>query len=271
MVLGGLWRFYVSQGRIQKAHELGEQGFPIAQRMQDPVLLQEAHYMLGTTFFYLGELVSAHAHLEQVITLYDFRQNGSRAFNTGINAGVKSLSTLSWTLWTLGYPDQALTRINEALTLAQQLSHPYSLGFALHFAATLYQWCREVQRVQELSETAITLSSKHGFVRWLAGGMIKRGWSLAEQGSAEEAVMQLCQGLATWRAMGGELGLPLMLAMLAETYGKGGQAEEGLCVLDEVMTIVHKNAERYYEAEVYRLRGELLLQVNKSQEPRANS
>ena len=261
----GLWGFYLSQGRLQKAREVSEQCLTLDQRMQDPTRLQEAHLMLGSPLFYLGELVSARAHLEQAVTLYNFRPGCSRSFNTGIDFGVEAFSYLSWTLWMLGYPDQALKRSQEALTLAQELSHAYSMGMALHFAGMLHRWRREAHLVQERAEAAIAFSSEQGFVRWLAGGMFRRGWALAEQGTVEEGIAQLCQGLATWRAMGGELGLPTILAMLTETYGKAGRAEEGLYVLDEAMTIVHKNAERYYEAELCRLRGELLLQTNKRQ------
>jgi predicted ATPase len=259
-VLAGLWTSYRSRASLQPARELAEQCFILAQRMQDPVLLQEAHLMLGSTLFYMGELVSARVHLEQGIALYNPQHWRPGAFSRVWDPGVGCLSITAWTLWTLGYPDQALTRSHEALTLAQELSHAYGIGMALHFAATLYKWRREAQCVQKLSEETIALSSKQGFVRWLAGGMIKRGWSLAEQGSAGEGIMQLRQGLVTWQAMGGELGLPNILAMLAETYGKGGWAEKGLCALDEALAAVRKNAERHYEAELYRLKGELLLQ-----------
>lgn len=216
--------------------------------------------ILGSTLFYLGELVSAREHLEQGIAFYDPEHSLSRAFRRGADPSVICLSGLAWTLWTLGYPNQALTRNHQALTLAQQLSHAYSLGYAMHFAATLHKWLREVQLVQEHSEAAMALSGEHGFARWLAGGMIKGGWSLAEQGATEKGIEQLRQGLAMWQAKAGELGLPNNLAMLAEAYGKGGNVEEGLHVLAEALGAVHKNAEHHYEAELYRLKGELLLQ-----------
>jgi predicted ATPase len=257
--LVGLWRFYLSRARLQTARELGEQCFTLAQRMQDPALLQQAHQMLGSVLFYMGELVAALAHMEQGIALYEPQRSQSQTLSGGTDPGVGCLSWAAWTLWLLGYPDRALARSREALTLAQKLSHAYSLAFALHFASSLDTWRREVQGVSEKAEAVLALASEQGFVRWMGGGLVKRGWILAEQGLVEEGIVQLRQGLATWQAMGGELGLPSILAKLTEAYGKGGRAEPGLRVIAEAMTVVDKNAERYYEAELYRLKGELLL------------
>ena len=170
-----------------------------------------------------------------------------------------SLAYASRTLWMLGYPEQALTRLSEACALAQGSSHAYSLGFAWQFAITLHQYRREPQRVREYAETAMAFADERGFVRWLAGGMIGRGWALAEQGLIEEGIAQLRQGVDIWRAMGGELTLPYYLAKLAEAYGQGGQTAEALQVIAEALALVQKNAERYYEAELYRLQGEFLL------------
>jgi predicted ATPase/class 3 adenylate cyclase len=258
--LVGLWRFYLNRARFQTARELGEQCFALAQNAASPTLLQEAHMMLGSTLFYLGEPVSARSHLEQGIALYNSEHSRSRAFSSGTDPGVACLSWAAWTLWMLGYPERALTKIQEALTLAQELSHAYSLCLALHYASTLHTWRREVQLAQEKAEAVIAVSSEQGFVRWLAGGMIRRGWIMAEQGSPEEGIVQLRQGLATWQAIGGELGLPSFLALLAEAYKRVGQAEEGLRVLADALAAAHRNAQHYYDAELYRLKGELLLQ-----------
>jgi class 3 adenylate cyclase/predicted ATPase/DNA-binding winged helix-turn-helix (wHTH) protein len=260
-VLVGMWRFYLSRARLQTARELGEQCFALAQRMQDPALLQQAHQMQGSALFYMGELIPALAHLEQGTALYDPQGCHSQEFSGGIDPGVVCLSWAAWALWLLGYPNRALARSREALNLAHELSHVYSLCFALHFASTLHAWRREIKWVQEKSETVIALASEHGFSRWLAGGTARRGWVLVEQGKVEEGMAQLRQGLTTWRAMGGELGLPGILSRLAEAYGNCGRAKAGLEVVAEAMALVHKNQEHYYEAELHRLRGELVLRA----------
>jgi predicted ATPase len=259
-VLVGLWRFYFNQAQLQRAHDLAEQCFSLAQHLQDVRLLQVAHLALGSTLLHLGEHVSARTYLEQGIALYDLQQSRTLTFSRGTDPGVESLSRVAWTLWMLGYADQALARSREALALAQEVSHAYSLVFALHFAGLLHQGRREVQSVQERAETELDLSNTQGFVEWSAGGMMLHGWAIAQQGAVEEGIRQLQQGLDSWLARGNELGKTQVLARLAEAYGEAGHIAEGLHVLDEALSAVRTNGERHYEAELYRLKGELLLQ-----------
>jgi predicted ATPase len=259
-VLGGLWQFYLVQAEYQTARELGEQLLTLAQRVQDPALLLAAHRALAEPLFHLGELVPAQAHLEQGVTLYDLQQRTLVSL-TGIYPGVMRLNFMAITLWHLGYPDQALKRSHEAIMLAQELCHPLSLAAALFFAAELHQFRREKQLAQEQAEAAITLSIEQGFEHWVAGGTIYRGWVLTEQGQAEEGIAQICQGMAGWRAKGAEVHRSHYLALLAEAYGKTGQVEEGLTTLAEALAAVDKTGERFYEAELYRLKGELTLQL----------
>jgi predicted ATPase len=259
-VLRGLWEFYELRGELQTARELGEQLLTLAQRVQDPALLLVAHDVLGDTLIWPGEFGAAREHLEQGIALYDARQHRSLAFLYGYDSGVACLSFVASVLWYLGYPDQALKRNNESLVLAQELSYPPSQGLALSFAAWLHHLRREGQLTQEQAEAEIALSTEQGFPFWLALGTIYRGWGLTEQGQVEEGIAQIRQGIAAWRATGAELCRPHYLALLAEAHGKAGQAEEGLAVVAEALTMVNKNREREYEAELYRIKGELSLQ-----------
>jgi class 3 adenylate cyclase/predicted ATPase len=256
----GLGRFNFSRARLLTARELAEQCFALAQHLQDPVSLQEAHIALGSTLIHLGELRSAQAHLEHGVALYDSNLSRLRAFSRGTDPGVVCLSRGAWTLWMLGYADQALTMSQKALSLAQELSHASSLAFALFFAAVLRQCRREARQVQEQAAAMIALSTEHGFVQWIAGGMLLRGWALAQQGMVEEGIRQIQQGHSAWLADGNELGKTQILARLAEAYGQAGRTEEGLHVLAEAFAALHKNAERHYEADLYRLQGELVLQ-----------
>jgi predicted ATPase len=162
-------------------------------------------------------------------------------------------------LWCLGYPEQALRRSHEALTLAQDLSHPFSLAFALSQAAHLHHFRREALAVHERAEAVRALARAQGFSRWDAFGTSLGGWALAVQGQRDEGIAQLRQGLAAWQAAGQALGQLSMLALLAETYGQAGQAEAGLRVLAEAPALMDTTGERFQEAEVWRLQGELLL------------
>jgi class 3 adenylate cyclase/predicted ATPase len=257
--LVSLSKLYFNRAMIQKARELCEQCLTLAQRVQDPVFLLEAHEMFGTISLYLGEPVVARMHLEQGIALYNAQQGRLKAFSSGMDPGVVCLSAVSWALWILGYPDRALTKSCEALTLAQELSHAYSLGYALNYASLLHVWRREVRFAKERAEAVITLSNEHGFIQALSAGMIKRGWALAKQGAVAEGIRQLHQGLATIRDMGLELPLSLYLALLADAYRQGGQVDAGLHVLAEALTHLDKTWECGLEAEIYRLKGACLL------------
>src|SRR4030095_350652 len=127
--------------------------------------------------------------------------------------GVLCLSYAAWALWHIGYPEQALKSSHEALTLAQELAHAYSLPFVLYFTAQLHQHRREEHAAQERAEAAITLSTEQGFALELARCTLLRGWALAEQRQAEEGVTQMHQGLATYQATGAELGRSYFLAL----------------------------------------------------------
>ena len=174
-VLRGLWYFYLHRVELQTARELGEQLLTLAQRVGDPALLLEAHYALGNTLNYLGEFAAAQAHFAQGIALYDPQQHRSHAFRYGQDPGVVCRAYAGVTLWWLGYPDQALQQSHEALTLARELAHPFSLAYALFFAALLHQLRREWHLTHERAEAAIALAAEQGFALWVALGTISAG------------------------------------------------------------------------------------------------
>jgi predicted ATPase len=202
----------------------------------------------------------ARRHLEQSLALYNPAQHRSLAFLYGQDHGVACLSYAAWALWLLGYPDQALQRSQEALSLAQELSHPFSRALALNFAALLRLHRREGQVAQAQAETLIALSVEQGFAMYRAHGTILRGGALAVQGQGEAGMTQMLQGLEALQATGAILRRPYYLTVLAEVYGRLEQAREGLTLLTTALEVVHKRAERIHEAELYRLKGELLLQ-----------
>jgi predicted ATPase len=163
-------------------------------------------------------------------------------------------------LWHLGYPDQALQGVHEALTVAQELIHSFSLAWALEYGAIVHQYRREEYLTQEWAEAAITLCTEQGLPLWLAAGIYMRGWALAEQGQGEEGIAQIRQGLSAYQATGAEIARPYQLILLTEAHRKMGQIGKGLAALAEALAVVDKTEERLYEAELYRLKGELTLQ-----------
>jgi predicted ATPase len=190
-VLWGLWLFYDGRGELQTSYALGEQLLTMAQLVQDPALLLQAHHALWATSFVLGEFAPAQEHCEHGMALYNPQQHRSHAvLYGGHDPGVCCLSHGACVLWFLGYSDRALQRIHEALTIGQELAHPHSLAIALHFAAELHQLRREGQVAQERAEMEIALSEEHGSAQWLAWGTILRGWALACHGQAAEGLAQ---------------------------------------------------------------------------------
>jgi predicted ATPase len=258
-VLYGLFLVYLGAGEHKTAHGLATQLLSLAQRQYTSAFLLLAHRALGQVSYYLGEPAAARAHVGQGIALYDPQQHNPHVSGVTTDSGVVCRGFAAWALWLLGYPEQALKRIHEALTLAQELSHPFSLSFALEFAAQVRQLRREGRLTQEWAEAQIALSSEQGFPYRVASGAVLRGWALAEQGHGEEGIAQLRQGIAGLRATGAEVAMPQWLALLAEAYGRDGQHGEGLKTVGEALAIADKNEERYYEAELYRLKGELTL------------
>jgi predicted ATPase len=171
----------------------------------------------------------------------------------------------------LGYPDQALTRSHELLTYAQELSHTYSLSRALRHTAVLHRLRREWSAAQERAEAVLAITTEQGLGQPMGALTLARGEALAAQGQGEAGIVQMHQGLATIRATGQRLALSAHLARLAEACGHSGQAEEGLRLLAEALVHVNHTGERYYEAEVYRLKGELLLRQAVLDSPQAET
>jgi predicted ATPase len=253
-VLGGLETFYFVRAELKTARELAEQYLSLAQSRQDPGALAIAHILLGRNYYEIGESASALTHEEQGLALYNPHVSSS------MDLRLAGLQYAAFALWYLGYPDQALKRGQEALTLAQESFRPFGLTYALQNVALLSQYRREEQKAQEYAETVITLCTEQGFPQFLAYATCVRGWALAVQGQGKEGIAQMRQGLAAFRATGAENGRPYYLCHLAEAYGKVGQTEEGLNLVVEALAQVHKMGAHYTEAELYRLKGELTLQ-----------
>jgi predicted ATPase len=258
--LRGLWAHYLVRAELQTAQALGEQLLSWAQHAQNLVRCVAARSCLGMTLMYVGAVTAAHTHFTQGLALYDPEQHRATTFLYGGNAGVTCHSFRAWTLWFLGYPDQGLAQSQQAVTLAQQIAHPFCLAEALFFAAMLHQFRREVRAVQERAEASILLFQEQAFPLWRAIGPLLRGWALAHQGQAQAGIAQITQGLSAFRAAGVEIGRPWRLVLLADAHRATGGLQAGLDVLNEALALVDTTAERWCAAEIYRVKGELLLQ-----------
>jgi predicted ATPase len=259
-VLLGLTIHYVVRAQFQAARELGEQLLSLARDAQDPVLLVEAHYALGVTFSWLGYFTRAREHLEQAIIHYDSQQHRAHIALYGQDPGPVCLTRLALVLWYLGYPAQALRRSQEGLNLAHALSHPFSLAYVLDWLAILHYHCQDMEETQARAQVSTAFSTEQGFAFWVGRGAILQGRIRVDQGQIAEGIAQIRQGLATEQAAGTAICRPYYLSLLADAYGKAGQPEEGYTLVDEALALVAKTDERWPEAELLRLKGELLLQ-----------
>jgi predicted ATPase len=258
-VLFGLWRFYIARPQLHTARELGETLLRLAQRANDPALVALAHYALGVVWLCLGALPAARTHLEEGIARYTPDQRHTPVYRMGHDLGVASRAFAAMTVWLLGYPAQALARVHEALALAHELPHPYSLAFARIMAAFVSQFRQDVPAVREHAEAAIALATEQGFPQWVAVGTSFRGWALGMQGQGEAGMAALRQGNSAWQATGAALFGPNFCTSLADVCAHLGHTDDALQALAEAHTLVEQHEERLWEAEACRLRGVLLL------------
>ena len=259
-VLWGLQQLCVSRPDYVRARAYGEQMLSLAERLQDPSLLPRAYRALQEVSFWLGEYLAAKTYGENGVALYDPRWRRAQTFAYGEDPAMATLPFHGMSLFLLGYPDRALQKVREALALAQEQAHANSMAFASFFIAYVHCLRREYEEAREHAEALIALTTEQGLPFWLALGTLAQGWALIEQGEGEARIIQIHQGLAAFRASGGEETKTFSLARLAEAYRKRGQVKAGLAALTEALEFVDQTEERCYEAELYRLKGTLILQ-----------
>ena len=260
-VLWGLVRFHNVRAELDTSQRLGRELLAMAEAEGDVGHRRVANLGLGVTLFHCGELAAARRHLESALDLAGAGGAIPQAFLYGVHPAVHVRSYTGYVLWHLGLPDQALERSREGLALARELSDPLSLALALNGVAIVHQFRREGEKTQELAAAAVELAREGGFPLALAMARTLHGWALAEQDRTPNAaaVGQVRQALLDWVATGSGVAQTHFLALLAELYGRLGEPEEGLRVLSQALAIGRENGERYYEAEIHRLSGELRL------------
>ena len=259
-ILRGLWNCYFIRAELETARGFAEQLLVLAQQLGDPALLLEAHRSLGITLLFRGELTVAREHLEAGMTLYRPQQHRELSVRHGADPGVIGQLHIASANWRLGYADRARQLLDTALSLAREQDHPYSLAHALCLGATLLQRWHMDALTPERVEAALTVASDYGFPYLVIWGHALQGWLDVEQGRVDAGIEQLQGALDAWRDMGTERARPWWLFVLAGAYGKAGQTAEGITALAEALDHIDKTGERFCEPEIFRLKGELLLQ-----------
>jgi predicted ATPase/DNA-binding winged helix-turn-helix (wHTH) protein len=262
--LAGLCRHAVVLGEHRKGKELAERMLRLAEGVQDRRLFMFAHGMLGYVLFWCGDFAEARAHLEKSRDLYDFEQDRYLPFVYGDDSNVAALAFLAFIDWLEGDVDRSLEHSRESLALARQLDHPSVLTLALMLAAELRRLRRDAAATEELAVASLALANEHGLSLFAAVTGLLRGWAQVEQGKLEEGIAGLRRSLDAYQAIGADSGLPQYLAMLAEAHARAGQTAEGLEAVGQALEIIDRTDERWWEADLYRLRGELMLAASGS-------
>jgi predicted ATPase/DNA-binding winged helix-turn-helix (wHTH) protein len=262
--VAGLCRYAVVKGEHRKGEELAQRMLRLAEGVGDRRLFMYAHGMLGYVLFWCGDFAQARMHLEQSRDLYDFEQDRFLPFVYGDDSNVAALAFLAFIDWLEGHLDRSLEQSRQSIELARQLDHPSVLTLALMLAAELRRLRGEAADADALAAESLTLANEHGLSLFAAVNGLLRGWARAEQGELADGIAALRRSLDAYHAIGADSGLPQYHAMLAEAHLRAGQTSDGLEVVRRALEIMDRTDERWWEADLHRLRGELMLAASET-------
>jgi DNA-binding SARP family transcriptional activator/predicted ATPase len=255
-VLWGLQAFHCVRAELRKQREIGHLLLHHARNFDDEAMAVTGEFVLGISRSFLGEIVEARDHLEQVIVAFDPR--AAPVTGLGSLTGVFSLGCVAHDLWLLGHQEQALNRCRQALALADELGHPFGRAAALDLAAILHQFRGEPEAARARVEEALSVCETYGIAYYRAWAVILLGWTEVMGGEPARGTQRIQQGLEDMVATGAELRRPYYLSLLADAYARAGRVEESLATLSEALEIADRNQERWWAPELHRLTGELL-------------
>ncbi len=257
----GLWSFYLVRAEHLIALNLAKRSLAIVKEQQNSGILLAAEQMNAISLHYLGKFSASQTHCEQILAIYDPQKHHAMSQVYNFDLGVQSLLYSSFNLWFLGYSEQALNKGNEAIALARSLGHTFSLAIALECNSSLYFFRQEPQDGYNLAVEQLELATKHQLPFYIALANFKLGWVLTENGQ-EDGLVQMQQILAGYKSIG-KMILPFLLGWLAKAYIGFDRLQETNDLLDEAEKSIDATNECFWEAEVQRLKGEVLLKQGK--------
>lgn len=262
-ILFGLWTVYVIRSDFRNAKQIVEQIMPMALAGQSRNLLMRAYFAKAFTSDYMGDHLAARDNYEQVLRLYDPAKDRQSKHIYGHESKVNSLSRLAWVNWVLGYPDKAKQLIEECDVLTRSVPHPFSRTSAMLSAPLVYEELHDSAKAQQLAEETMRISSEHNFPLNYVFAGLHRAIAVARQSRMEEGLAEFNDHLSKMRKIGaghqsGYLNL-LAIALL-----EAGRFREGLAAVTEAITNSESVEENYFQAEHYRVKGDLLVKVAKS-------
>ncbi|MGC2305920.1 ATP-binding protein, partial [Candidatus Binatus sp.] len=264
-LLVGLFGIFYVGGNLTAAREWLKEILEFTKQYPQPAFVLETCHHEWSAALSAGELDAAQQHVDRGLALYEAQlRSVPIPLYTAHHPAVCGHGWGALVLWLHGFSDAARRHANRSISLAQELEDPLSLAWALNTRALVHQVMREVQPSLEVAEAAITKAEEMGFLHVLWNARIAKGWALAELGRTEEGVAQIHEAIAALSAARAELWLTQDLAVLAEVYAGARRLDEGLKTVAEALDLVQRSGESFWEAEIHRLRGELLMRQNPS-------
>jgi tetratricopeptide (TPR) repeat protein len=260
-ILLGLAIYSAVRAELDTGLSLSRRLVDLADQASDAVLKVEAHYSAGIIHHWRGEFVRARHHLTSAAEMYRTEQHKTHLAIYGQDPGPICLCRGAAVLWHLGYPDQAQAQMEDALRLADQLSHPFSRTYVLAWAAWLRILRREVAEAEQLIGLATWFAREQGYPYWIALMTQYEGWLLAQKGDPHLAIARLEKGLLETHAVGTRVTCAYASGLLGQELAKVGRASDGVHLIEQALDHVRTRQERWCEAELLRLQGEVLLTV----------
>jgi predicted ATPase/class 3 adenylate cyclase len=259
-VLRSLASFYNFRAEHDKGAQVGREILRLAEQQNDPGMLVDGHLVLGANLAFLNDLHAGLAHLDQAIGYFRSAPAPSRRFRLGNNPGVACFTTSAFILWMLGYPDRALQRASDAVALATELEHPFTLAYALFHCGFLHLWRREPELVGDRAVGVLQVADDHDFQIWRALGTCLLGAANTGMGQGEEGLAQIRQGIDLYQGLKTPpVFWPLVLFIQAGAHAQAGRAADGLALIDEALEIAGRGAGMTLLPEFQLLKGDLLL------------
>ena len=258
-ILLGLEGYHFMRADFSKAREIAIDAGARAngQSSADAIRRVQSKWATANILMHQGEMETAVRQMDACRAEYDQLEHRPDAVQ---DPGVMCLCYSAWSLWQLGFPDQALQRVLAVVERAEKLKHKFSIGEAYGFLASVQYFRGELDATLQSAQRAIEICEEGGFVVWLAHARLMRGRVVAELGDSATGIDEMRQAYDLWSATGAVVTTPFYLAVRAEGCALVGRPEEGLMLLEEALAIVNRCGERYYEAEIRRLFGQLILQ-----------
>jgi class 3 adenylate cyclase/predicted ATPase len=258
-VLHGLRQLHLNRAEMDAAQAVSEELLRLAETQDHPAVRLLGHLSVGISLLFRAEFAAALEHLEQVVAGYDPLRHRTFTDYGAADLRVSGRSFTAWALLFQGHLNRALAQSQQALAVAREVGRPYTSAFALHVNCLFHQVRGDRAVVEERSAALMARAAEQGFPHLLGTGTFFHGWARAESGDATAGIEEMRRGLAGKQATGAEIKVPYYLGLLARTYAGTGRQADAVALLDDALERVERTGERWFEAELHRLRGEVLL------------